>query len=264
MIYFRMMRKFYDEANGDGGQGGGSGGGGSQMQSGNAEGQNNQQQQNNDGNNGSGYANIWETPNDDSNANGSQNQNANQNANQGGGQQQSAEEQFQAHVKSLNLMQGVNMQEAMQDPEKFQGAIETMLGRVYQSAMINANQLYDQRSETLKSEMSQNANETINQRQLVSRMNEALPFTANAAYKPVADAVLQQFLAHGKAPEEAIKEVGGYFKTMYADMAKVVGNTNHNSRTHSGFNGQVPPGQNNQQGNSSEPNWVDLLSGKEG
>lgn len=262
MKYRNINRKYYDPNTGTGSDLGGSGNDSNNQQQ--SDSNNNQQQSNNENNNennDAGYANMWDIPDQNSQQDTGQQQNANsqQQQTQSG---PTADEQFQEHVKSLNLTQGVDFSLAAQEPEKFQEQMQTAMANVYQAAMVNANKLFEQRAGDLQNELNQHTATTVANDKMVSQMNTTLPFTADAAYKPVADAVLQQFINSGKTPDDAIKEVGGYFKSMYSAMSANMGGPQGN-RLQGGFNGQMPSGANNSQ-QDSEPDWLAVLSGGSG
>lgn len=171
-------------------------------------------------------------------------------------QQLSATEAFNQHVASINFgSDPAAMMEAVRagDMEGFAEQMKNMQIGIYKAAMIDANKMMQQSTNSLKSEMQSNTETTISSQKLIGQMNAALPFTAEPAYAPMAKAVLTRLLSKkGMTPEKAIKETGKYF----SDMANRVGGT---------MNGNLSPGQRKSASNANQNedmDWVAFMGGK--
>lgn len=228
-----------DGAAGGGGAGGGEGGAANAGQGG----------ENNNQGDLQTFDDLWDNPSNDS---GDAGNNAGGASQQQSGQQLSADEQFQAHVASIDF--GVDpaaMFQAAQsgNSEGFAEQMQKLTSGIYKAAMLNSNKMLNQRMESMRDEMRQTTQSAVSSDKLISQMNERIPFTKDPAYAPMAKAVLTRLLNKGESPEKAIAGTERYFR----DLAKQVpGSTSGKGKDVSG-NGEA---------DSQEMDWVSFMGGK--
>ncbi len=115
-------------------------------------------------------------------------------------------------------------------------------------------QRVDQMAETVKADVSASTATS----DVVREMNTQLPFTQGKAFAPVAKLVLTQFMEKGLSPQDAIVEVGKYFKNLSGEVSKL-GPKSPGSRPSGSFRGSSDT----QDGNSDadDPDWMEFLGG---
>lgn len=253
MKFRNQFLKYKVHSMAEDGTGGGTGDANQQQPNGN------EQQQNNKDVTIDDFSNIW-----DNTSQAEENQQGQQNFQQPP-QQQSAEDIFNNHVNTLNLGASAgDLMAAMQsqDPEQIATALQANNAQVYRSAMIDANKMVDSRIDAIRDEMQTNTDNTIKGNTIIAQMENALPYTKNGAYAPMAKAVISQLLEKpGMTTENAIVQTGKYFEKFVSDVQSTQ-QTPPGSKPKGGFgNGQ--DSQNLQNGNQAdEPNWFEFLGGK--
>ena len=235
-------RKYRDE---------GDDGGGSGNANGNDGGDNN----NND--NLHSHDSLWDANNDGGNNGGDGNDN--NDGNQGG----DANAAFDQYVATLDFGAGIDMQDAMQaisngDAEAFSKVISQIGINAYKFAMVDANKVVQQQVDKMGKQVKDDVSASTATSQVVNAMHAQLPFTQQRAFAPVAKLVLTRFLEGGKSPEDAIGEVGKYFKNLSSEVGKM-GSKPPSSRPAGGFGGGS--NQNAGDDDSGEPDWLDFLGG---
>lgn len=250
MKYRNSFLKYKLNANADGEGGGGSGAGGDGSQV----------LENNNQDNVDDFSALWHTDDSD------------------GGEAQAppqtvqiqqapanAEDIFNQHVQGLGLdAQTQQFMDAIEsrEPEQMQKVLLANNKAVYRAAMLDANNMIDKKVATMREEMQQDTTNTITGNSIVAQMETALPFTKNAAYAPIAKAVVSQMLEQpGMTSAKAIENVGKFF-TKFAGDVNAGQPRPPGGKPNGGFgNGQydVDP----QASDESEvPDWFEFLGGK--
>ena len=201
---------------------------------------------------------LWQPNEDNSDGGGNQNDS-------GGGQQQqgpNANEQFQAHIDSLDFHGGIDLAAGMAsiqagDTEAF-GKMLSMVGQnAYRNAMVDSNKIVQQNVEKMGKQVQSDVSASQSTGELVREMGSQLPFTKSPAYAPVAKLVLTQFLQKGATPEKAIESVGKYFQQMSGEVAKLNPGA-PGGRPSGGFGGNSNQGDGN---TSEDTDWINILGG---
>ena len=252
MKFRKMKNKFVRKGgflNIDGGGGNdnsGAGGGGSDSNA-------NSDSENNTGNNSETFDNIWQDPEP-------QNQNQSpDNANLQNNQNQPDPEQaFNQRIESLGLFN--NLQNIdFSDPENAQKALQETIANTYRAAMLDANQLFEERMEAVRKEFENKTETTVRQNSMLAQLHETLQFTKQPAYKPIAEAVFSRFLQQeNTTPEQAIQNTKAYFEKLGNELAGNSQNTNGtNSGGLNGFPKDGTPSHPNAQ--ADEKMWLNFL-----
>lgn len=222
----------------------------------------NQNPENNSGNFDNLLDNLWNEP--AQNEPSVNNQSANT-ASQQQAQNQDPNEAFAAHVESLGLTAKLQNLD-FNDSEAVQKAMQESIVETYRAAMVNANQLLDERVASLREEFEQKANTTVERNEMLNSLHKQLPFTKQPAFKPVAEAVFSRFLAQdGITTEQAIENTRLYFDKFKTEL---VGSDNNNNQNHQNGNlHQFPRGQNANQNANAATNiddkfWENFIQGK--
>ncbi len=243
MIHFKLRARYCEEAGTDGSKDGGAGGTAAQ---------------NNEGDKVDNFDDIWNTgSNGDGDSNGEPVQQVHI-VNQTEPTQLTPEQKLAAHIDSLGLMEGFD-QQAMADPEKAEAAMKSLMANTYSAAIKDANQIMDQRIDSLREELQQETQDTMRGNESINAMNSALKYTSQPAYKPVAEALLVKFQNKGASTPEAIKKVGEYFNKLSSDVADTVPRNSNNRMNGSSFNNS---NSNSSSGDADPEDWMEFLSAK--
>ncbi len=248
ILFNRQLRDQNDGSNeGSGGDTGGN------------ENRRQQSQENNTDSNLNSFDDLWSTNDtDENNGSGGGNNNGNANENSGG----NANENFQKHMDSLDFLHDVNVSDVMQslqngDGEAFSKALQQIGANAYRNSLVDANKIAKQHVDRMADTVKTDVNNQQATSAVISEMNQALPFTKQAAYAPIAKLTLTQFLNKGMKREEAIKKTGEYFENL---AGQIGGKQSDSSRRPGGGFNNV--NSSNSSGNDSgEPDWIDMLGG---
>lgn len=203
---------------------------------------------------------MWEdTPSEEQNSNANQQQQFQQQQQQPA----SADEQFNTHVASLDFTAGIDFGAAMTafqqgDAEGAQKAFQQMGANAYRQSLIDANKVVNQRVDAMGNQVKSDVQTSNATSRVVSNMNEAIPFTKEKAYAPMAKVVLTRFLSKGLNPEKAIEQVGKYFDELSGEVAKLKPNV-PNPRPSGGFANSGRAGEDGE--GDEEPDWQKILMG---
>lgn len=133
---------------------------------------------------------------------------------------------FNDHVAGIDFTAGVNVadvQQAMQngDGEAFNKGMRAIGENAYRQAMVDLNKIVNQRVDAAKKEMTTaTASQTATER-AISQLEDALPYTKEPMYKPVAEGVFTQLLQQkGMTVDKAIQKTGEYFQKFAGDVNK--------------------------------------------
>jgi len=215
-------------------------------------------QSNNNANKVDDYSDVWNTDGNSNQQDAQQVQRVEITNQQQSGTELTPDQKLQAHIDSLNLMEGFDPS-AMADPETAMKTMQQLVTNTYAATIKDANQIMDQRLANLKEELQQETQDNIRGNESVNAMNSALNYTAKPAYKPVADALLVKFQQQGKSNADAIIEVGKYFATLSGDVQNTMPQGNANNK----LNGNTFQGINSPNSDNAEPeDWVNFLSAK--
>ena len=206
---------------------GGSDGGGQQQQDPNPQQQqDNRQQQQQDQNNidpsVAELEQLWQTE-DNSNKDKEQQQQQ--------PQQLSANEvqqQFQQHVASLKLAEGVDTDKIKEglnagDVSPLVAAMEGVAGKVYQSAVVASNKLFESKIEKAVAQAVEKSTGKVSADFAVTEMQKAIPFTKKPEISPVAIAVLRQFMNKGNDQATSIQKTKDFLTHFFKAGAKDLG-----------------------------------------
>jgi len=180
--------------------------------------------------------------------------------NQPAEQELTPQQKLSAHITGLELTGGVDMQ-ALANPETAQVELDKLAANIYSSSMRDANNIIDQRMETMRTEMMQSTADTMKGNEQIGVMNKALPYTSKAEYRPVAENALANFLSAGKSLPEAVELVGKYFQQISNDVTSslpVVPNSGRGGRP---FAGNQNTNDSNS-GNADPEDWMSFMSAK--
>lgn len=248
---FMKYKMFANDAGGEGGTGGGSGGAGEGGQQGGEGGAGNNNQNPLDT-----FNSLWDTGTQQG---GQQQQQPAAQPTQQPAAQPSPEEAFNQHVANINFGGDPNqMVESIRNGEidGFAKQLQEMQVGIYKAAMLDANKMMRQNMDTLRSELQQQTETTINSDKVISQMEQALPYTKEPAYAPMAKAVLSRLLSkEGMTADEAIKQTGEYFSLMASQVGGAGGGTG---------NGGAAGNQSGTQTQQEDVDWVSFLGGKPG
>lgn len=169
---------------------------------------------------------------------------------------------FQQHVDSLDFNAGIDPNAVMQamrdgDPEALTAAFNKIGANAYRNAIVDANKIMGQKVEAMAKTVKDDVSSANASGELVKEMHNQLSFTKSPAFAPVAKLVLTQFIEKGSSPQDAIKQVGEYFKNLSGEVAKLNPSA-PNRRPTGGFGG----GSNNGGGNTDEggeEDWMEFL-----
>lgn len=145
--------------------------------------------------------------------------------------------------------------EAMQkgDPSILAKAFKESSTAMYHSLLSDMARMVTESQKGTRTEVEQIAARRLNTDKSEAALDAALPFIAgNNALRPIAQSVMGAFLRQGKTREEAVSMTQDFFK--------------HTSKlTTENFDDlkNPPSGRSNNRSRGAEPNWADILSGKE-
>lgn len=170
------------------------------------------------------------------------------------------QQKLNAHIESLNLADGFDM-EAMQSPETAVKEMERMQALTYSAAMKDTNTLIQQAVASVKEELSQQTQDTVNGNAAISMMNSELTYTSSPALKPIADSLLVKFQNKGQSVEEAVASVGKYFNQMSQNVSKTLPQSPNNRMRGGNFSNSNNGNQNQaDDGGAEDQNWVNFLT----
>ena len=179
-------------------------------------------------------------------------------------QQPDPNETFNKHIESLDFSGGIDLAASMtaiqnNDVEAFGKLIQQIGANAYRNSLVDANKVVQQRVDKMAESVKADVSSSTATSDLVKEMNIALPFTKNAAFAPVAQLTLTQFLSKGVPPNKAIAEVGKYFENLSGEVSKM-NPTPPGGRPAGNFGGNMSS---SNAGNTSEdePDWIELLGG---
>ena len=170
------------------------------------------------------------------------NQQTSQQNNQGSQQQQPATNKpasLREHLDGINFGSGIDyreFQEQMREGnfEALEAGFKKAMEDTYVRAISDMLPEINQKIDAAVQKAVQTATDTVGQDKAVDRMNEALAFTKDEIWAPMANAVLQRAMSKGKTVEQAIEVVDFYF----ASMSEVTGhNKAPNNPGDAGFGG---------------------------
>lgn len=184
-----------------------------------------------------------------------------------------AQPSFQDYVKSLPLMEGVDLQSIVDQDgnvnmETFQGAISQGLQNTFSQAMLAVNKLLDKRLESAIAEATNKATTTVNTSQGMQNLLSQIPTMAQPENRPIAEATLAGFMRQNNGDvAKSVADSVAYFK----QMASVLGTSLDVPAQNPGNNQYGygnPPTQANMRGGNqpagNEPDWMQLLAGDQG
>lgn len=179
--------------------------------------------ENNEKDNIEPFADLWDNPDTEKGENKDQKQQT-QSIQQGPTNQ----EVFDDHIKSLDLMGGVDLEKITADLnngsiESLNSAFGTLAKNVYTKALVNTNKIMDQKIAKAVEQAVEQSKTSFGSDFAMQQMNSQLPFTAKPAIAPMAKQVLEQLIKKGKSTEEAIKGVKDYFQQTASVFAKESG-----------------------------------------
>lgn len=224
--------------------------------------QNNQNNQNNDQNNDDEFRNLWQTDDDTNNNNQNNQQQNNLNNQQQQQQQQSPQDVLDNHIKNLPLDVNIDPQKLSQELQEgnftgLQSLLRESAQNAYKSAMVDANKIIKNKVEEAVDQAVQKAQGLNKADAAINAMNTRFPFTKDEAIKPVADAVLNQFLKKGASLDDAIEKVGQFHRRIIDKAHKEV-RTPDDSKFRSGATDlNMNFGDDD---NQDEPDWVNILT----
>ena len=237
--------KFREEAGNDGDAGGNNDGGKTG---------DNKDNENNTGSNKDQFANMWVDENDGGEIAGGKDNQQQQNNQQ---QQQSPDEVFNQHFESLNLDAGLDVEGVIIDiqngkPDALASYTEQLTKNVYRATLAQTSKMMDLKVAKAVEQATTQANGEFNSTLALNELNEKLPFTKDAAIKPIADGVFSRFIKQGKPVGEAIGLTKQYFERMFKMsgdyLDTVPADTNESRR----FGAS---------GADEDVDWLDVLSG---
>lgn len=212
------------------------------------------------------HTGIWDNhesnqgnQNDNQNQNNQQNQNQNQSQNQN---QQTPEELMQAHISSLGLTNGIDVEGLSDslrdgDTKPLLSMMETAAANSYKAAVENLSSLMDSKVAAAVEAATAKAEGNVNASMAVKEMQKVLPFTTAPDLEPVAKAVLTKLMNDGRSVTEAIQGTDQFFKAITEQ------GMNHYDSMH-----EQRPGRSDSRGNQQQSQadgyWSDLLQGISG
>jgi hypothetical protein len=201
------------------------------------------------------FSNVWHTNTDDANNNGQQQVQKVEITNQQPVQEVSRQDRLAAHIGTLGLADGLNM-EALQNPETALKEMERIQALTYSAAMKDTNTLIQQAVSQVKDELTAQTQETLSGNSAINNLNTALPYTKEAAYAPVANSLLTQFMSKGQTQEQAVVNVGKYFAKMAEDVNKTLPKSPNNRMNGNNFNNLNV----DQTEGADTEDWIKILS----
>ncbi len=143
-------------------------------------------------------------------------------------QQPDANEAFNEHIKSLDLVSGLDLSEISTElnqgnTEALNKAFTHMASNIYRQSMINASKIIDKKVQEGVDKAVKSSANAVQGNMAVDKMQAALSFTKQPAISPVATAVLAQLIKKGKSVDDAINGVRTFFKQTAHISAKELG-----------------------------------------
>ncbi len=124
---------------------------------------------------------------------------------------------FTAHIESLKLSDGLNLDEI--SAELNQGnttalnkAFSHMASNIYRQSMIDASKIIDKKVQEGVDKAIKSSTNAVQGNMAVDKMQATLAFTAKPVISPIANAVLAQLIKKGKSVDDAIAGVKVFFK----------------------------------------------------
>jgi len=189
-------------------------------------------------------------------------------------QQQSSEErqrQVREFMKKSGLYEGIDMEGFMSavrdgDAEKAGAIFARAMENSVNVATVAAQRLVKQREDVIREELSASTQAEFRNDLAVQQLHEDLPFTAQEAVSPIAEDVLNGFLAQGIPVRDAIEKTGQYFRetaeaagSHFGMEMKEPSDRRPGPRPFSDTRGRVAHSD-NIGGEPGEEDWVDVLT----
>lgn len=172
--------------------------------------------------------------------------------------------QFDAHLASLNFLDGVDVNEIANDlnqgnTESLTKMLSTQAQNVYKRALIDSNNLMDQKIGKAVDQAVQKSRTGAHGDMAVRVMEGTLPFTKDAAVQPIAKAVLGRLMSQGQDVDEAIGNVKKFFAHTANIASKELGKQRApRSSPGSNFNG--PADMSISDDGDDDPDWMSFLT----
>lgn len=213
--------------------------------------------QNNDDN----LETLWDNPDDNKSSDDKPGQ-IDQNLQQQPQQQVDPSVAFNAHIESLNLLDGLNLDEISTElnqgkTDGLNKAFGHMAANIYRQSMIDASKIIDKKVQEGVDKAIKSSTNAVQGNMAVDKMQVALSFTKQPAISPVATAVLAQLIKKGKSVDDAINGVRTFFKQTAQISAKELG-LNAAPRARPGnktFNSNII-----ENDEEAEVDWMDTLN----
>lgn len=174
-------------------------------------------------------------------------------------------------MRKQGLYDGLSMGDFMtavekNDPEAMGAFFEKIMENAALVSITMADKLTASKLEKAQATAVDTATKSTKRQLLMEEMFEKLPFTNEAALKPVAEQALDGFLAQGKSPKEAIDSVAEFFKATALTAGSAFGmkmeqKGGNGLPDSGGFRGASGPFGNNNNDEPEEPEWVSIFTG---
>ena len=172
--------------------------------------------------------------------------------------------QFNDHLATLNFLDGVDLDKVSQDlqsgdTKSLQSVLTTQAQNVYKRALIDSNNLMDQKVSKAVEEAVQKSRTSTHGDMAVRVMEGTLKFTKDSALNPIAKAVLGRLMNQGQDVDEAIGNVKKFFEHTAKISEKELGKQRA-PRNAPGGDFKQPPDMSVGDGREEDPDWMSFLS----
>lgn len=172
-------------------------------------------------------------------------------------------EAWQVHIDSLDLGSDVDAATIQADlaegkNDSLNAALKSTGQKAYRQAILTMQPVMDQKIAAAVTEAVSKAVGSTKSSAALQALNDALPFTKDAAVAPIAKGVMAQFIKNGQPVDQAIESTRQYFIRSNKLSAKDLG-LQHPPSPAPG--GQPFPGMSNLLDDDDEINWEDQLGG---
>lgn len=183
-------------------------------------------------------------------------------------QQPDPNSQFQKFCRDNGMFEGLDLQGFMKavadgDTDKAgEFFMQSMLATA-RVAMAGADKLATAKMQKAMEETALRANAMTSTQLLTQEMHERLGFTRDPALAPMAEDVLNRFLAKGESAETALENTEKYFKQFALAAGSKFGlqSVEQSMRPGSqGFRGSQMQQNDNDDGGSADMDWIDVLT----
>ena len=236
---------------------GGAGGGGNTSDQQQQQTQNNQQQQQQQQQQDTDeFADFWSLDDDD------KTQQDKQPANNGQQQQQTdpaaqLAEHINSRIPQFDQFSAEDQDAIRQgDMAPVQKQMHKMAAGLYQNMLGDVNRMLNGMKDKIIQEAVQQSGTQINAKQAVAQMHQKLPWTADQAIAPIAQAALAQAIKKGKSVAEAIDAIPKLFNRA---SEKMNGRRSTNSQGFNRGNGGVSSNGNSGEDDGDGENFLELL-----